>query len=44
MRVEEVKDAKGNVYGYKCPECKQIHPYESIAEECLATHAKVLLD
>jgi hypothetical protein len=44
VQVIPVRDSQGNVYAYKCPQCQKIHPYESIAEDCLREHAKLLVE
>lgn len=44
IQISEISDMQGNVYAYKCPECKKVYSYQSIAEDCLKSHAQLLLE
>jgi uncharacterized OB-fold protein len=44
IQIAEICDMQGNVYAYKCPECGKVYSYQTIAEDCLKSHAQILVE
>ena len=43
-QVTELKDSRGRVLGFRCPQCHHVYATVDEADHCLTTHANQLND